>query len=408
VRKTTIVFLYLGVFFVPLEYLLVVLVGYDNPLKPYRIFIIMSVLSFMAYILVGRKAIRVDIYDRVFFTIFAYGFLVALIKFEFFNQGNLTTTYNDIQLIILGFLSFIVIKNMGLTVSEIRRILTFYFVAVSINVIFVIYSAFVLQSFLRTSGFYRNPNHAAQAIVLLILFIIYVMAQSRNHVNRLIVTFVPLGLALFFTGSRAAIFSLIIALPVWYLLSRKRSIVKAIFISSVSIMLVSAVQFATDNLEIGGLMDRYDLNNMEISGGSGRIDIWESGLNLAGDHAYIGVGMSQYSAYHHEYIRQLSDVYQTVLNYDLGLHSDYFSMLVEYGVIGLLLYLFIVYLVLRRTFPKRGQQRSFAVFFFVALGTIFFQGFFQVSYMLPTYWLMFGLAVSHNRIYRKGRPQCVH
>lgn len=403
-RRLTIILIYLFAFFVPLEYIYVVFLGADSVLKPYRVFGILAIVCSFLFI-VRRGSLKFDKLDLVFLFIFASGFLTALVKYYFFYLGDIALTYNDSQLIVIGFLMSLVIKNVGLSQREIVRVLLSYFIAVLLNAVQIINEALIMHSFQRVSGFFKNPNQAAQALVVGILFLIYLISIQSSRKKWPFFLFIPVGLALFFTGSRASILSLGVALGVWYFLSKGRSIYRVV---AIAILLVSAgltIDFASQNLDISRLSTRFDMEAIESSGGSGRTDIWESGLNLAADHFYLGVGMSQYRAYHHEYIRKVENPYYITLFYDLGLHSDYVSMLVEFGIFGLLGYLYILLSLLRMLVNTLKVNFGMAMFFLMTLVTIFIQGIFQQSYFLPTYWLMLGLALAFVRSTRRDFVQ---
>lgn len=397
-RKLLIYCIYLYAFFVPLEYIYVVLFGFDNPLKPYRILSLISISLFTVFMAVKKhdNNIKVDRYDILFFILFLYGFLVAMFRYYFFDQGNFEYAINDIELIIFSYIMYIIIKYMHLKKFEIDKILKFFFLAVLINVFYIIYKAFVLHDFVRLGGFFKNPNQAAEAIVIAILLLIYFLSHTRKKNYLLFFLFFPMVMALLFTGSRGALIGLVVVFFIWYLQNIKKSFSKVFFASSIALLIIFGLESATTSLDLDRLTNRFSIHRVENSGGSGRIDIWKSGLHLGADTMFTGVGTSQYRAYHHKYIRQLDNVYITLLKYNLGLHSDYMSMLVEYSFIGLIIYLYIFSSLLSRlkNIQKNDKHKKLANLFFLIIITMLIQGIFQMSYILPMYWLMIALGMS--------------
>lgn len=398
-RKILFLFISLFAFFVPLEYIYVVLLGFDSPLKPYRIFASLSIIFFLIYILLNNKKLKFDKYDKLFTLLFMYGFVITLVKYYFFYDGNISYAYNDIMLIAFGFLMFLTIKNIDLTISEIQKIMQLFFIAVLMNVFYILYNAFVLSSFLRMNGFFKNPNQAAEAIVIAILFVLFSLSKKRKKSYILLIF--PMVAALIFTGSRAAIVGLIVPIFIWYFIDNKKFLIRIVLTSIFGLLLLIGVETLTNNLNVDRLTQRFSSENIIDTGGSGRIDIWKSGFNLAYDTMYLGVGTSQYRAYHHEYIRQIGNAYNTVLEHDLGLHSDYVAMLVEYGILGFILYLYIIISLLRMIYKAGYKREMLSIMFFLILVSMFIQGFFQESYRLPMYWLILGLAMAYIKAMKK-------
>ncbi|WP_416792670.1 O-antigen ligase family protein [Sulfurovum sp. ST-21] len=395
-RKMLFYLLCLYAFFVPLEYLYVVLFSFDSPLKPYRIIFFMQMPLFMIFLFMNkRKVVKFDKIDLLLLVLFLYGFIMAFVRYYFFDEGIIGYAINDIQLILFGYLTFLILKQLELKTDEIKKILVFFFISIMINSFYIIYNAFVLHSFERLGGFFKNPNQAAEAIVMGILILLYFV--GKKSFSKWWLGLLPVMLiAIFFTGSRGALIGLLIAGSYFLLQNSRRMLFRLSAAGMLILAFVLPFNAAMETLDLNKLMNRFTSENIESSGGSGRIDIWKSGLLLGKDTYFTGVGASEYRAYHHHYIRKIPDAYITVLNYDLGLHSDYMSMLVEYGFIGLLLYLYLIYFLFYRLHQIKREKEldDLPTLFILIFISMFIQGMFQVSYILPMYWLFIGLGFS--------------
>ncbi|MDG2312872.1 MAG: O-antigen ligase family protein [Alphaproteobacteria bacterium] len=407
-RKLIIQMLCLFSFLVPLEYIFVVFFGNETPLKPYRLVAILITVSLLIYLMINRKRLSVDRVDKLYFLIFGYGFFLAAIRYAFFDLGIIEYTTNDSYLLLLCICASLVIKNINLTASEIDRILLFFVCAVLLNVILIFWE--VAQGgivFKRATGFFKNPNQAALAIVLGFW---YLLIKFPNKIGpRVLSLFVLIAfvLAIVFTGSRSALLVLTLSLLCWYVATTNRSMGKIFVIVGIffSVYLAAAIIFSTvENL---GTMEkametRFDPDNASLASGSGRTDIWKSGFLLSIDNAFIGVGASQYKAYHQDYIAR-GDAYKTVLEHNLSLHNDYMVMFVEFGLVSFLIYLYILYYLFSGLWSstRSKKYRQLATFFCMALLTIILTGVFQEQFKLMTYWLFIALALAFVKFIRK-------
>lgn len=395
-------------FLVPLEYIYVVFFGTDHPLKPYRLVGILIILSLLIYLMINQKRLSVDRIDRLYFFIFGYGFFLAAIRYAFFDLGVIEYTTNDGYLLLLGICVALVIKNINFTASEIDRVLFFFVCAVLLNVILIFLE--VAQGgliFKRATGFFKNPNQAALAILLGFLYLLIKMPNKVGPRVLSLLVLIACVLAIVFTGSRSALLVLVVSVFCWYVVTANRSIGKIFIIVGifVSVYIGQAVLFATvDNLDAmeKAMEARFDPESASLASGSGRTDIWKSGVLLSLDNALVGVGASQYKAYHQAYIGR-GDAYRTVLNHDLSLHNDYMVMFVEHGLVSFLLYLYILYYLFSGLWSSTRSKKygQLATFFCLALLTISLTGIFQEQFKLMTYWLFIALALAFLKFIRK-------
>ena len=398
-RHIIVSMLCLFAFFVPMEYIYVVALGTDHPLKPYRVMAIVMTLSLILYLFINKRRLRLDRIDRLFFIIFGYGYLLAFFRGAFLGQGVVDYAVNDAYLFSFCILSSIVIKNLDLTSVEIKKIVFFFLIAVVFNVAWIFWEVVSGGAVFRATGFFKNPNQAALAVALGFLYLLVYLPGS--FVAR-VLTFSGLtafALAIVFTGSRSALLILVITTFLWYLGTSNRSFGKfLVVVGTVIFVSVSAAAIFSTFETLESMASRFDIDNDSLASGSGRTDLWLSGVKLSMDNLFIGVGASQYQSYHQQYIDR-ADVYKTVLENDLGLHSDYMVMFVEFGLLSFMMYFYIVWYLVRSLIASFAytQDRKLGSFFLLAVVGVLITGIFQEQFKLMTYWLIFSLAMAFNK-----------
>jgi len=108
--------------------------------------------------------------------------------------------------------------------------------------------------------------------------------------------------------------------------------------------------------------DEFNTISSETSTASGRFELWWAAFQMFLDHPILGVGMSNFpSMYGRFYIPDNPHSYHW-----LTVHSVYFQLISEMGLVGLLSFLFIVYwaikdnLLIMRKLKEHNQTNSFS------------------------------------------------
>ena len=132
-------------------------------------------------------------------------------------------------------------------------------------------------------------------------------------------------------------------------------------------------------------------NEMEITEDS-RFLLLKDGIRIGVEHLPFGVGANNYIRY--SFNRQFS-------------HNTYVELFANEGIIGLLLYVSLMWIFIKRQiyYYKRTRNRIFIAFLIFGIGYII-DGFFYVFY--PHIWLMsfFILVASHSQVYYKNLKIC--
>ena len=176
-----------------------------------------------------------------------------------------------------------------------------------------------------------NSNELAMGLAVVMAILVSDMLQHKKHML-LNLLFIGANLiALFFTGSRTALIAAIVATFLLYLIHAKdkRSKRNAFFLLILSIALLVFI-YNTLQKEYPVLMERFTAENVEESGGTGRVDVWKHYfIYFFPQHWIIGMGFDPQNLY-----------YGLVsLNLEAhGAHNFIIDILARSGVVGLILY----------------------------------------------------------------------
>ncbi|MEL6635571.1 MAG: O-antigen ligase family protein [Bacteroidota bacterium] len=386
-------------FLIPFEQVLKAWFGIDTVLKPYRIAIILATGLYLVKVAMGGMSIGRDMReDGYFYLIFVYGIIISLVQMAVapFSLGKF---YNDLFLVSLSLPAFFIIKNSHFTQQQMLRLTQFFVAGISLNALNVFYNFYILRNFGRQAGFMDNPNYLALSIVIAIAFLLYRIDLRRWFWALLqVALLLVLGYTFIIAGSRGGLLALsaVLFLMFWFgNFWRKLWMGSAIF-GALLLVLVSpssAWEGATPLI----LVNR--LNDLEVSDDP-RIAIWKGTLRASEETYYLGLGIGQFKARFPEFYQGETNqtVYEVVdFGYHLSPHSDYFGILITYGIIGLLLYLFFLFVTTRRKLRDIYQAtvdsvRRYHQFSFTLLLPVILFGFVADSFNSALYWALLSIS----------------
>ncbi|MBN2328160.1 MAG: O-antigen ligase family protein [Candidatus Omnitrophica bacterium] len=199
-----------------------------------------------------------------------------------------------------------------------------------------IYAAFITISFAFILAYYLSLEAGPLRFLLGVLTVIF-------------------GAAIILTFVRAAWISVFFLLLFYLFQFRyKKSSVDLIVMLIVVLLLGIVVVITTD---IGGMiLDRLDsITDTKYTANLDRIDRWKIALQIWGDHPYLGVGWGAYPDLYFVYApysQFFFDAFFNVIPYSaylrMGAHNIYLELLAEVGLIGLMIYLLLIYVFFRR------------------------------------------------------------
>jgi O-antigen ligase len=273
--------------------------------------------------------------------------LLMLLSDRSFERGAFTSQ-------IAVALAFVVASVLAMR-SELKRpLILSVFCIVAVGAVLNIYELLLGDQIWsvapgRSAGFYRNPNISAEALVGFGVLFLLARSGRFNAADMAVTSLAVVGT--FATFSRAGIVGGLLLLVAAAMMRGQRSDIPRIVVGGVMVSLVALV-FAAYVMRTLDLSE--DAANRIVSlieqGGIG--DYWEdrgltgqAWLELAMENPLAGVGVGAAQAM------------------DEGPHNMFLAMWVDYGIAGLVAYLWvIVRLALTARMANRGSARSILLF----------------------------------------------
>ncbi len=337
------------VLLLPYEYLFVEFFESRTIFKPYRIIGIVLIVTW-GFRKMG--SFKLDSYDIKFILFFFWGICLTFFWMIVSGEGEPDYTKHEFTLIFFAFLIYIVVKNSNLNFHDMENLLN-TFVAGTVSSIFLMLYLNQFSFTGRFSGFFRNPNSLAFTVGISMLILLSKLLFPKTKFSPLKKTYyisvsILLFIILILSGSRGGTIAFLIGslILIYFSLGnvtkKRNSRLHQFLIAFVVISAFVLTYRSMTSKDTTGVMKRYEIENMQDT--SGRYDLWRSGMNVAIDHYFIGIGMSQYRYYHFDYINKLDYLLKPgSTKHRLGLHSDYADFLVSYGVIGFILFISIYF-----------------------------------------------------------------
>jgi O-antigen ligase len=360
--------------------------------KPYRV-VALSIAAVFAFKNIRGIQLRQDIrQDGLLYALFAYGLVVSGFRMitEQFSMGLF---YNDLFQLLIYLSVFFVVKNLSLSVQQIKAIFWSLLAGVMVNVVNILNGFVILQNFERQAGFMDNPNYLGFALLTVSLFLFVYFRQRSKFKQFMVILFLIAMLVSFvIAGSRTCLIILAIGLVYLFSIQRlRRKIVLAV---------IGAVVFSLGVLRYG----KFDItaplivfNRLErgVTEENVRVTLWQGVIDASIQTQFIGLGIGQFKARFAEFFRDSprQDIYEMVVfGYYLTAHSDYFTILAVYGILGLVCYLAYLYVVARKRFyqlqlPASVPLRQFQHLQVLLLLSVVVFGVTHESFTSGIYWL---------------------
>jgi len=247
---------------------------------------------------------------------------------------------------------------------------------------FISVEQWYLGRFSRVIGVVGNPNELGAYCVYAIPLVFY-QFESKKPVFLKMISIIIMGFLLFtiiLSFSRGAFVSLMVVLVLLLLRSFKKGTNKwtlALLIILVATLFSLAPQSYWARIQA-----------VRIDAGSGRFYIWRDGIRMFLDHPLLGVGPKNFPIY---YATSYGKMFR--VGRPRAAHNTYLEIAAEMGVIGLFLFLSLIWVVLRdlkRTKSKLNKDKFFQV------GNIV--EFLEMGFIGLMVWAVFGHFFSISKI----------
>lgn len=379
-------------FLIPFEHILEIWFGIETILKPYRVFAILTILVFAFRAFQAKKInIFTDIRQDIFlYLLFAYGIVISLFQMIIvpFTTGKF---YNELFQISLYLSVFFIIKNTDFSRKQLYQILYALVIGVILNSIYVFYNFHTLADYTRPKGFMDNSNYLSLSIGMALIIIIN---ELRNAKNLLRVILLPLILFMFYmliiAGGRTAFVVTMLGILISFLFLSSR--IKILFMVAV----LGLGSFAFSKIKTSSPLVLFDRFRERDPSEDARLFIWKGVMRASEETNYIGMGLGQFEANfpafyqdeNHDLIRRVIQVH-----YHLSAHSDYFAVLITYGILGLILFLLFLFYSFKKIvrlalFYKRKEEKEYFQLQFILLLSVAIFGITSENFNSGLYWIL--------------------
>lgn len=329
----------LYIILIPWERVLDVALGVQTVLKPYRFIGILLVITGVWKAATRKVPLRTRSWDGLLVVLIGWGVVLAIF-WSMVRYVPLSPTLVELYLIFAAYLPMAAATQHPLShnINNLDRWITGF--GSSLLASGVVASFFPSDS-TRFSGMFGNPNAFGLCCAWVGLYAGIQSLLSPNLGAMKSTKWVALlflaGWGTFVSGSRASILCFVLGF-LFVFIKALRVTKSTRFVYAVGSMTLVA------SLALIPLSSRFDrqihsaeirLSTEEITEGSGRRDIWPAAIRVAEDSFFLGVGLGQYLNYHGQYVRQATRLYSpTILDHELGTHSEYINLLTGTGILG--------------------------------------------------------------------------
>ena len=191
----------------------------------------------------------------------------------------------------------------------------------------------------RLSGGVLDPNFLAAALASSIIIASFLLPSARTSTRAVLMAFIGIyGIALVLTQSRGGLLATAVALLVACIVAgpvRAQTTAIVVLLSCVALTYFAVLAPASI---------RERATDVSKQGSASRVDTWQIALRIAGDHPFLGAGLSNFPIVESDYIPDNIELVQAkeVLNNRLVTHNTYLEILSELGFVGLGLFLGVI------------------------------------------------------------------
>jgi hypothetical protein len=385
-KKLLLFFLCLFAFLAPLEYIVNVIYGENFLLKPYRIAAILIIVVGLISIFYKNK-IKFG-RDLFFHLAVIVGWLTTAIQF-ILREANGDVFFVIFFQFALYYLAYIFSVSESFTIEEIE-LLFYSVVAGSVVSLISMYIDFFINGLSgdRLGGFFQNVNTAGFTLSIAGVFLFYKgLNASANYFKSAfyyLFSFLFI-LGVFFTGSRTAF--AIVFFGIIFLIFLSPLVVKLkITIIGLLIGLIFFDAFYNEIFLKSSLKTRIETTTSLAD--DPRADLNLISRSISRDNYFFGIGVGQYYIESPKYYHLVDNSIFFNRTKGLASHNTYYTVLVEWGLLGLVLFLlsigFQLNLLIKRLFIDILSKLQLVVFLLMLIFN--FTGDNLVS---PIWWVAF-------------------
>lgn len=290
--------------------------------------------------------------------------LIALVSM--FKIVSLRSAFNMLGTILevyLGFfLAYYIFKNKSIEFNQ--KILSFFFLGGVIVSLSGIYAR-VFLNLERTGSLTSNANLYGIYMLFLVILAFALFFQKEYKYKKWACFLVPLfSYNLIYSLSRSAFLGTIIALLFFLLFKNKKVLLLFLLILSISPFILPAPLLGRIEGTYQSFINREDQ----------RIYIWKNAYEQFKERKIFGVGIGQYREHYQIYENAPS---QRTFNHA---HNLILQIMAELGLVGLLTFLYMLFLIIKLTYRKLPFNNDFKGVLELSLASLFVGFFVQAQF----------------------------
>jgi O-antigen ligase len=335
---------------------------------------------------------------------------------NFFNS-SFDFVFKDFRNWSVGLLFVIFLPAVIRNVRDLKLLCGVAIIGMTISAIVALEQSFVGLG--RAQGISESKLQLAYILCVGFLAVlgILIVEGKKGGNQRLLIPAVLMLPALYFTYTRSALVALLFGLVALFLFLKTRLKSEMILLVILGVTLYLSVSGVTDNFSLSARSQ----SQQEDSSVTRKV-LWQTGLAIAMDNPVLGIGGDQYEIVSLQYadvvdLSTLQSEYNRYWTYDsLGLgytsiHNDFLKMWVSYGIIALIVFLWIILAILRNCIDsfrisKQKFIRGLSVGLAAGLITYSVNAFYHnllVEFSLL--WVIAGFSVATLKLAAKSQAQ---
>ena len=334
--------------------------GTDLPTEP--LMLLMTASSLVLFLSDGSKITNVKYLQPITYALLCHVCWIAIAAFTSESPFiSLKILLAKIWYIIpFYFLSLHLVKDPAF----VKKIMAFTFWPLLIATVYIIVRhtsyGFSFESVNHVvRPFFRNHVSYASVLVLFVPFVwfLYKLEERKSMKYFYLLSMAVMVMGIYFSYTRAAILSLILAFGCYYLIKWRLFFKSVLLGVPILIFLVyflvkdnNYVRFAPNfertvtHNDFGNLLDATykleDISTME------RVYRWVAGAHMVAEKPYLGFGPGTFYTYYQNYTVTMFETYVSDNPEKSGMHNNFLMILVEQGFPGLIIFLIFCLMVL--------------------------------------------------------------
>ena len=307
------------------------------------------------------------------------------------------STINAIQTIAGLVLLYLVLSSYKFQKSEFAILEWCILAGGILGVIIAIYNAKSMgivhrQNLISFGGKASGAGTFAVTFLIPIAISIKMMMQQKNYMKKCLFGLIIFGMfyVIILSNSRAAFLGVALIIIVYIFSLKQRISFGIVSIILIIILLASSPMYTEIVLE--------RLGKTVETGGAGRTDIWYVGWKSLEKYWLLGAGYQNFPLALNEYI-SFVHIDDDDFNLYARAHNIYLQIFVELGIIGITLFVFVIWQHFKVIHPKVTHYDLNIIMLRAAFWAYVVASFFRNDFSTKSFWLLWMLIIMYKRIF---------